>query len=150
MSLAFSPDGGRLAAGTASGKVAIIDVETMTATPVEGHSLSVRSLAWSHDGLQLFSGSDDQRIHVFDASAAAGAGASLITSLSGHFHWVTSVCASPDKHILASGSADKTLKLWDVRKRECMHTLEGSSDKIWAVAFDPAGTRLAAATEAGE
>ena len=52
-----------------------------------------------------------------------------------HFH--------PMAHFLASGSWDRTLKLWDVATRQNITTLEGHSLGINSVAFSPDGTILA-------
>src|SRR4029079_4734515 len=44
---------------------------------------------------------------------------------------------------LASGSADNTLKLWDVTTQKLLATLEGHSSSVNAVAFSPDGKTLA-------
>jgi WD40 repeat protein len=46
-----------------------------------------------------------------------------LNTLHGHTHWVRSVTFSPDGEILASGSADETIKLWEVQTGECLKTL---------------------------
>ena len=45
--------------------------------------------------------------------------------------------------ILASGSADKTIKLWELTSGNLLRTLEGHRERVFTVAFDPAGTTLA-------
>lgn len=147
--VAYSPDGKLVGAVAMDGSAIVIDLEMSTVrAKIAAHLLPCRSVAFSHDGLCLYTGGDDRRINVFDISSGTS-GAPLVCSLSGHLHWVTSVAAPADKFIVASGSADKTVRVWDVRKRECLHTYETGLDKIWSVAWSPSGTRLASVSEAG-
>jgi len=40
--------------------------------------------------------------------------------------------------LLASGSGDKTIKIWDKNTGGLLRTLTGHSNLVWAVAFDSA------------
>jgi WD40 repeat protein len=67
----------------------------------------------------------------------------------GHSGTVTSVAFSRDGQLLASGSWDKTIKLWDVEGRRELRTLAGHTDKVNAVAFSPNGKLLASGGQDG-
>ena len=56
-----------------------------------------------------------------------------IMVLSGHSYYVNSVCYSPDGKTLASGSDDKTVRIWDVMSGECVHVLNGHSSYVISV-----------------
>jgi WD40 repeat protein len=53
------------------------------------------------------------------------------------------VAFSPDGRLLASGSDDHTVKLWDVETGQEVRTLRGHTDWVWSVAFSPDGRLLA-------
>ena len=63
----------------------------------------------------------------------------LIRTFSGHSFSVRSVAFSPDGCYALSGSEDKTLKLWDVNRGNCLRTFIGHSDYVRSVAFSPDG-----------
>jgi len=41
------------------------------------------------------------------------------------------------------------VRVWDVRKREQAHAFEGHADRVWSVAWNPAGTRIASTSDSG-
>ena len=69
--------------------------------------------------------------------------------LTGHKHAVRSVAFSPDGKTVASGSQDKTVRLWDTDTGELKQTISKHAGTVWSVAFSPDGNTLASATERG-
>ncbi|MDB9435377.1 ribosome assembly protein 4, partial [Dolichospermum lemmermannii CS-548] len=66
-----------------------------------------------------------------------------VNTLKGHEDSVRSVGFSPDGKQLASGSADKTIKIWDVTTGKVLNTLKGHEDYVNSVRFSPDGQQLA-------
>jgi WD40 repeat protein len=63
--------------------------------------------------------------------------------LLGHKDSILSVTFSPDGKYLASGSRDKTIKLWSLESQQEITTLQGHNGSIYSVAFSPDGKYLA-------
>jgi WD40 repeat protein len=70
----------------------------------------------------------------------------LVSYLWGHSAKVNSIAFSPDGKILASGSSDKTIILWDVNSPNNpikISTLKGHTASVNSIAFSPDGKILA-------
>jgi WD40 repeat protein len=67
--------------------------------------------------------------------------------LKGHSSYVNSVTFSPDGKMLASASFDRTVRLWDVTRRQALgDPLKGHAGDAYGVAFSPDGKMLASAS----
>ena len=67
----------------------------------------------------------------------------VFPSLKGHGGYVWSVSFSPDGKTLASGSRDKTIKLWNLETFTETKTLSGHGGWVYSVSFSPDGKMLA-------
>ena len=67
--------------------------------------------------------------------------------LRGHTAEVWGVAFSPDGRLLASGSADSTVRLWQVASRETLKVLRGHEGRVFGLDFSPDGSVLASGGE---
>lgn len=154
-SVAFSPDGQILASGSWDKTIKLWDVNTGTEIcTMTGHQLQVNSVAFSPQGQLLASVSYDRTIRLWQIPALEGSHKefqnrpcySLLGTLSGHAWAVLTVAFSPDGKILATGSDDNTIKLWEVNTGQLICTLVGHSWSVVAVAFTADGETLLSAS----
>lgn len=150
-SVAFSPDGTRLASASADLTVKVWDTSTgqslwamatgQVSSRLYGHSGHLMRVAFSPDGERLAAASGDKMVMVWDVAT----GKQSLT-LKGHTASVTSVAFSPDGLRLASASTDETVKVWDAATGQESLTLKGHAGAVFSVVFSPDGLRLASAS----
>jgi eukaryotic-like serine/threonine-protein kinase len=137
-SVAFSPDGKRLASAGWGGTVKVWDLATGQETVTLGRGGSVYSVTFSPDGKRLASAGTGKTVKVWDVAT----GQETLT-LKGHTAEVWTVAFSPDGSRLASAGLDKTVKVWDPATGQETLTLNGHTSWVLGVAFSPDGSRLA-------
>ncbi|ORY90703.1 WD40-repeat-containing domain protein [Leucosporidium creatinivorum] len=138
----YSKDGRLLAVASDTGYVTLFDAETgQLVSTFPAHSSPIRSVSFTSS--LLITGSDDKRINVFDlraltsASSNGGSRKGQVASLGGHEGWVVSVEARNER-LLASGSADGTIKLFDLASPgSALSTLRDHTGDVWSLAWAP-------------
>jgi WD40 repeat protein len=146
---AFNSDG-KVMASIADINIVLWDVSdpaspTRLSTPLEGHSKTINSIAFSptNPGL-LASASSDKTVILWDITDPGSP--KKVNTLGNHLDWVNSVSFSPDGTLLASGSYDKQINLWNITNLgspDIISKMIGHSESVSTVAFSPQGDFVA-------
>lgn len=94
----------------------------------------------------LVSGSQDKLVKLFEIEHSSSSGSvTHIGTCKGHRRGVWSVRFSRTDRIVASGAADRTIKLWSLDDFSCLKTFEGHTNSVLRVDFMTAGMQLVSA-----
>jgi WD40 repeat protein len=111
-----------------------------------GHKLRPTTVAWSPDGKYIASGSLDETVQIWAASAGEHFHPFIFH---GHSAAINSVDWSPDSQRVVSGAADSKLLLWDAFTGEHVINCHGHTDAVTSVAWSPDGRYIASGSADG-
>ena len=133
-SLAWSPDGRRLAVGCASGRIALYDVgRGVVVTPANGHRGRVGCLDWRGD--VLASGSRDRGVACRDVRVSPR---KTVARWKAHRQEVCGLRWSPGGDSLATGGNDNAVRVWSASKLGAgAQELQGHGAAVKALAWSP-------------
>jgi WD40 repeat protein len=147
VSVSFSPDGQRLAAGDYKGGLQLWNREGKLLDNVKDkltkHTKSVWDVAFSPDGRVLASASADRTVKLWRVN---GTKLELIKTIAGFRSEVLSVRFSPDGRFLATGSEEGSVKLW-TQMGDLFRRLSDKEQPIWGVQFSPDSQTVASVGE---
>jgi glucose repression regulatory protein TUP1 len=107
----------------------------------DGHSQDIYSLQFSRDGRLIVSGSGDRTARVWDTAGEGSTPGPLTRVLSIEEPdvdaGITCVSISPDGRLVAAGSLDTEVRIWDVQTGQLLEKLLGHRDSVYSVAFTP-------------
>lgn len=145
-SVAFAPDGRRLAAGDAKGNIELWDIGPgQPVRRIRAHSEQVNGLAFNPDGRLLASAGDDNQVKIWDVGSGNAVGAPLVLGDA-----ATDVAFDPDGSTVAASGADGTVLLRDTAGSRPAHKLASDHEAgVYAIAFNGIRSALVTASADG-
>jgi len=142
--VAVFPDRRRMVTGSDDKTLRLWDLTTgVVLKKMKGHRSRVWRLAVSRDGQLIASGDTGGYLIVWHGET----GKSLTQPIKAHSDWIYSLDFTPDGTVLATGSADKTTKLWSTKTWELQGNPIECGDYVLCVRYSPSGKLMAIATD---
>ena len=136
----FLPDGATLATRGSRNGIVLWDVERKQAqkTLLEGKRISSFTVLPSGNILSAYS--QDNNVKVWDAEQSDEPIAEFTETDPVRLIW--NIAFAPTGDLLAVGSREGTIYLYDLKRNEKLKSLTGHTDFVWSVSFSPDGKRL--------
>lgn len=130
----------------------VIKCKSLTTT--KAHDKDINSLDVAPNDRLLASGSQDRTVKVWEIDHTASANGvrgelRLLGTCKGHKRGVWCVRFGRVERVLATGSGDKTVRLWSLDDFTCLKTFEGHTNSVLRVDFVNAGMQLVSAASDG-
>lgn len=147
LGLALAPDGIHLLSASRDKTAKVWDLkakESIMTFP--DHQQPVYAVAVSNDGKVGYTAGEDKHVRVWNAVAEG----KQVRAMAGHADHILRLIAHPSQPWLISGSADKTVRLWNRESGSPGPVLSGLNDQVFALALSPDGSQVAGGSYGGE
>jgi WD40 repeat protein len=147
--VAFSPDGKYLLTGSRDKTAKVWDLSTKESVlTFPDHQNGVYGVAIKGDGKVGYSIGEDNQLRSWNATGDAAG--KPVKPLGGHGKPILKLAAHPKLPLMATCSADGTVKVWNSDNGTNTKTLTGNTDYVFAVAISPDGNLVASGAFNGE
>jgi len=147
LAIALAADGKHLLTASRDKTAKVWDIaakESVMTFP--DHQNPVYGIAVKADGKVGYSAGEDKQLRAWNAVAEG----KQVRATGGHGDFILKLMAHPKQPLLVTGSADKTVRVWNADSGAAVKTLSGLTDQVFALAISADGLQVAGGTYAGE